>query len=345
MTTTPKSSVSGVPAVRLLTEKEAKKQAKLAAKRAEALRRFKARYRHRPESQRAMIGALRRLASAFSGGRCDEESFPWEVLVRRELTQQVWDCVADQYSRRTAIKDASALRVILRFCRDVELITYDQWREATDFEAKGGKRRPPAGHYLDEAKLADLVAACARGSASPNTRIRDVALVLTLASTGARRSELSQCDLSGLHLTESRIWLGYTKNGEPRWGYLHPVATQSLRRWLEVRGLGAGPLFVPLSRTGRPLLDRGGLSSHQMWKVIRQRAEEAGLGVVTPHDMRRFLVSNLLDRVDLTLVAAIAGHKNPATTAGYDKRPALLHARAVATLQLPPLQNVLAEAP
>jgi len=105
------------PRLKALSENEAKKLAKRRARRAEALELFMARYRHRPESQRAMVGGLRRLADTFSDGMADEHTFPWEVLTFRSQTQELWDAVAEQYARRTALKDASTLRVMLGFRR------------------------------------------------------------------------------------------------------------------------------------------------------------------------------------------------------------------------------------
>lgn len=305
--------------------------------RAEALRRFRARYAHNLESQRAMVGGLRRLATVFSQGRLDERTFPWELLVDEELTGQLWSTVADGYARKTAAKDASALRIMLDYCRRVGLITHEEYGHARNFEAKGGQPRMPAGHFLTEPDVVRIITTCGQGADRRNTRVRDVALLLSLASSGARGDELMGVDLNQTFLEERRLWLSRTKGGEPRNAWLHPVAVDALQRWLQVRGMTPGPLFVPLSRTGRPLLPRR-LSTHQCWKVVQRRAAEAGLPGITPHDMRRFLISNLLEHVDLVLVAKVVGHKNPATTAGYDRRPLARQREAVATLALPAMQ-------
>jgi integrase len=57
---------------------------------------------------------------------------------------------------------------------------------------------------------------------------------------------------------------------------------------------------------------------------------------VTPHDMRRFVVTRLLEGGhDLLLVSRLVGHSDPAVTKLYDRRPAEACRAAVRTLPLP----------
>ena len=323
--------------LRALTDQEAE----TLRLRAQALHKFSATYRHNQESQRAMLGALRRVATTFSEGRYDERTFPWEVLVDDDLAGHVWSSVAERYARATAMKDATALRRMLDCCRRVGLLTYEEYQSARTFTTKrGGLQRPPAGHYLSESDVAAIIHEAETGTGCVNTRIRDVALLHVLASSGARGHEVNGVKVAHLYLEDLRMWLEQTKSGKQRNGWLHTSSIDAVRRWLDVRGTGPGPLFVPLSRTGRPLHDRAGLSTHQIRKIVAHRSAAAGYVGITPHDLRRFVVTNLLGRYDIALVAKIVGHANPATTAGYDKRP-LLHQRdAVNTIQLPALGDL-----
>ena len=310
--------------------------------REQALDRFKRRYAHNSESRRAMIGGLRRLATSFSDGSLDETTFPWEVIVDDDLAELMWATVADRYARSTATKDASALRQMLDCCRRVGLLTYEEARQAASFTANRGQERDPAGRYLSEEDLSRILQTCQTGSGNPNTRIRDTALVSTLATSGARGNEVTGVDLKHVHLDDARLWLTRTKGGRQRNAWLHPVAVHAIQDWLVVRGHTPGALFVPMSRTGRPLLEHGPLSTHQARKVIRSRALEAGIDGIALHDLRRFLISALLEKVDVTLVAAVVGHRDPATTAGYDRRPLRHQREAVASLALPTLESLRA---
>lgn len=315
-------------------------EAETLALRQRALTRFRNGYSRNDQTLRAMNGSLHRLSTVFSQGTFDEETFPWEILVDEDMAHTMWSSVAARYAKKTAARDGVALRRMLRCCHRVGLLTYQEYQHARSFEAKGGRNGPQAGHYLSEDDLAVLARACRTGTGSPVTRARDTALVLVLASSGARGFELTGVDLADTHLPQQRLWLTRTKSGEERNAWLHPVAVEALAEWLEIRGDQPGSLLVPLSRT-RPLVDHGEFSTFQLWKVIRQRGAEAGLGVVTPHDLRRFAITTMLEHgVDLALVARTVGHKDPATTAGYDRRPEQFQRAAVTTIQLPTMASL-----
>ncbi len=283
-------------------------------------------------SRRAMHGSLRRIAVSFSGGSHDESTFPWELLCHEDYTALAWQAIADRYARATALKDAAALRALLKSLHCCGLLSYEQYDSARGFPTRGADLRDPAGRHLSDADMADLVAACGQGPRP--TAIRDTALVLTLASTGARRTEIAAAELSHLHLAQSRLWLARTKGGTPRDAWIHPTAQLALHAWLDVRGPAEVALYVPLSRTGRPLTGRA-LSAHQTWRVLTVRAQAAGLGAVTPHDLRRWLISSLLPTTDLALISRIVGHKRVETTVAYDRRPDQWCRDAIANLAMP----------
>jgi integrase len=312
-------------------------EALVRALRAQAFERFRGRYRHRPESQRTMVRALESFARLSSHGANRAVDYPWELLTDELMVADLWTHAVGDRSRNTAQKWASAVRVMLACCRRVGLLTHEDLLRATGFETKGvGRVLPPAGRHLSESQVDSLLAACeSLGRSTGATRTRDRALIATLAASAIRSVEITGLELVNLVPGEHRINLTITKGGRPREAWLHPVAVAALEEWLEIRGRAPGPLFVPLSRVGRPLLDRGPLSYHQVWKIVRTRAEQAGLGVVTPHDLRRFVITTLLSNgYDLALVCRIAGHVRPETTAGYDRRPAEAQREAIESLHL-----------
>ena len=317
-------------ALRVVTDAEAE----IIGLRAEALRRLRRRYPN-PESCRAMEGSLRRLAQTFSAGQRTIDTFEWELLVDDDLAGQVWEAVAGTYSRATALKDASFLRQMLRCCCKVGLLTYEQSATARAVETGRGSPSTRPGMLLTPDDVNGLFEACWLDNASEAVAMRDVALLHTLASTGARRSETAAITTQNVHLDESRIWLTTTKNGTPRNAWLHRNSVEAVDAWRTALGDHRQALFPALSRTGRPLDDQP-MSPHQIWKIVHRRADMAGLPGMTPHDLRRFVVSTLLDTThDLALVARVVGHKNVNTTALYDRRPDARARAAIETLPLP----------
>ncbi|MDP9372590.1 MAG: tyrosine-type recombinase/integrase, partial [Chloroflexota bacterium] len=101
-----------------------------------------------------------------------------------------------------------------------------------------------------------------------------------------------------------------------------------------MRGPTLGPFFRPVNKAGRIVPRR--LSAQAIYAILQKRAGEAGLAHLSPHDLRRTFVGDLLDAgADLSTVQGLAGHANIATTARYDRRGDVARKRAAGLLHVP----------
>ena len=125
------------------------------------------------------------------------------------------------------------------------------------------------------------------------------------------------------------------KRNKERLVYLNDGAALALRDWLTIRGHRPGTLFWS-GRNGGHLIVGQRMTGQAIRDMLDRRARQAGIENVTPHDLRRSFVSDLLDAgVDIATVANMAGHANVQTTRRYDRRGEEAKKRAARSLHVP----------
>ena len=292
-----------------------------------------------PTGRRVQATALSQIAALVTDGAADAWSMPWHRLTYAH-THAVRAHVATRYAPATANRMLAALRGVLREAWRLGLMDGEQYQRATDLAAVRGQRLP-AGRAVTAGELSALFASC------PPTPggVRDAALIAVLYGTGVRRSEAAALDVADVDLATAAVTIKNGKGAKSRLTYLPAGALAALTAWLDVRGSGGGPLFVPVRRGGH-LQPGHRLSGQAIRAILHRRAAVARVAPFGPHDLRRSTVGDLLDAgADIATVARLAGHASVAVTMTYDRRPEATKARAASLLHVPYTRPIPAPTP
>jgi site-specific recombinase XerD len=283
-----------------------------------------------------MHQALDRMAGLLTDGAHNADSLPWGE-VRRQHTAALRALVAERFALRTANKMLSALRGVLKEAWQLGYMGAEDYHRACNVEGVKGSA-PIKGRALGDGELLALFQGCARMHLTAGAR--DAALLAVLVGCGLRRSEAVALDVEHYSPTVAEdashgvLSVLRAKGNKCRTVPVSNGTKAALDAWLAARGPEAGPLFLPVDRSGRVHVRR--MTSQSVYESLRRRARAAGVDTFAPHDLRRTFVSNLLDAgADVSAVQGLAGHANVATTIAYDRRGERAKHKAAALVRIP----------
>lgn len=162
--------------------------------------------------------------------------------------------------------------------------------------------------------------------------LRDRALIGLGFAGGFRRSELVALDVADLTFVADGLEAlvrrsktdqegkGLTKNvASVRDPSMCPVS--AVRAWLELAGIGAGPVFRPINRHGRVSGKR--LTAHAVAVILKRAATAAGLPVrdLSGHSLRAgFVTESKKHGADDAAIMDQTGHTSLAMLQRYHRR-------------------------
>ena len=231
------------------------------------------------------------------------------------LDEQIVVAYLDDYRRRCAPAEATYYR------RFIHLRRFFRWLSRAsgiadpflDLEPPGKPQRE--ADWLTAEEFAVLLAAAgAPLRRRPGLAERDRLVLITLVSTGLRRSELLALDWRDLHLDgdDPSVLVRRGKGGKPRRQPLPTALAEEFRRQRRVRNpSGDDAVFCGLA--GKRL------SSTILATLIRRAADRAGLEKsVSAHTLRHTAATWLRQQTaDARLVAAYLGHADLSTVSRY----------------------------
>ncbi len=148
-----------------------------------------------------------------------------------------------------------------------------------------------------------------------SVRVRDRAFMHLAYDNGLRRNEIHLLDLADLDRDGKRLQIMGKGRTAKEWVSLPEPTLEALGEWLDVRGLGAGPLFIAM--------DRGHygarLSGTSIYRIIRDLGERVGIRA-RPHGLRHTAITAALDATngDVRAVARFSRHRDLSILTRYD---------------------------
>ena len=283
-------------------------------------------------SRRSYAGTFDKVAEMigrWSGRKFTKESLPWWVLRYPHLARIKTE-LAKEHTPASANVRLSHLRSLLRECRRLGLMSAEDFATATDVGQVRGDRLP-RGRSLTPGEIDSLLRSCQQDTSAAG--VRDAALIALCYACGLRRAEVVALDLDALD-RESGALKVLGKGNRERTVYLTNGGLDAALDWISERGEGSGPLLFRIRKGGAVIRER--LTTQAVYDILKRRAKKAEVADFTPHDCRRTLAGDLLDRgVDIATVAKLLGHSQIGTTAKYDRRPEAAKQRAAETIHIP----------
>lgn len=283
--------------------------------------------------RRTQRQALDVMAGLMSGGAADCLAFPWQNL-RYQHTAAIRAQLIVKYAPATCNKFLSALRGVLKESWRLGFISAEDYQRAVDLANVTGTAIP-AGRAAKQNEIFKLLNVC-QGDMTP-AGARDAAIISLMYACGFRRDEIPHLLYENYRIddeTEEGTLRAIGKRKKERELPVVNGAFDALADWLEIRGNEPGPIFYPINKGGK--ITRRQMTNRAVYNLLQKRIDQAGVKDLSPHDLRRTFISDLLDAgADIATVARLAGHSNVQTTMRYDRRPEEAKRKAARLLTVP----------
>lgn len=183
----------------------------------------------------------------------------------------------------------------------------------------------PAGRALAPKEVRYLLSAPDR---SKPEGARDYALLLLMLRLGVRVSEACSLRVSSIKWSHGRWTVKFkVKGGRERTLPLPTEVKKAIDEYIKLDGgrrkslhsdAADSFLFQPQTNYRTLVFDKG-LSTRAVWNIVARWANYSGVGKLSPHDLRRTVITKALDQgLSYRQVQMMSGHKDPKTVMRYD---------------------------
>ncbi len=266
---------------------------------------------HRPSTVTHIASELREFGS-FMGRSTPEvasisEIRRWHIeAYKLWLAERPARTKGNKLSRASIAKHLSSLRTF--FERLTEWNSDDAPERVLLFAGDLPILDHPLPRFLDDGAAAKLAVA-ARADPDPFVRL----CVEVLARTGMRKGEFLDLKIGAVVQIGSAFWLRVPvgKLHNDRYIPLHPQLKILLDEWLSDRPSCLRSEFLFTERGRR-------ISASRVDRAVTKAATTAGIGHVSPHQLRHTLATQAINRgMSLEAIAALLGHRSMTMTLVY----------------------------
>lgn len=157
---------------------------------------------------------------------------------------------------------------------------------------------------------------CAQHGAGELTCARNAALLAVLLCTGARRAEAAALRWSDINFDAGTIFIAHGKGDKARDAAIFGErALQALQAWRALLPVGRVYVFCSVLKGQRFGADAP-ITGTDVYRIVRDTQAIVGFEF-KPHDLRRTLITDLLQNAPIAEVQAQVGHARGDTTLRY----------------------------
>lgn len=151
------------------------------------------------------------------------------------------------------------------------------------------------------------------------------AILLVLGTTGMRISEAINIQLDDIDQVDGSYIIRNVMSkakSEPRSVPLGEEAYEAIMDWIHIRPIQSSYVFIASNRTKCEDSDRilwadAPMTSSSARRVVKKYGRKIGMPHIKPHDLRRFVGTQLVKKSGLRTAQKVLGHASPDTTARY----------------------------
>jgi len=149
---------------------------------------------------------------------------------------------------------------------------------------------------------------------------RDIALIIFLATSGCRRSEVVNLKVSNIDIDTCSVMIYSSKGNKDRRIIISPDTCDAVTNYWEARGSAnpRDPVFARHDKKSHWREKLTPMSGQGIYLVIDRIRKLAGVpeGMVTPHSFRHYCATKLAHK-NIKLAQEQLGHASPVTTGKY----------------------------